>query len=416
MKLPFTAILTFALLSLPFFVVKGQGTDHRPGPLNFFLDCEDCDFDYVRQELPFISFVRDPQLADIQILVTDSKTGGGGDKYYLNFIGLKNFKGTNFEYNVTTSQTDTEDHIRKELLKSFKIGILQYYAKNGSLDDVKIDINENGNKKAGPQLIDPWNKWVFRFDTGGEFQKEESQNAYSVKSEIRVEKTTEEWKTRIEAESEINRENYYDDDQLISDKQDSRNLTAYLIKSINAKWSAGFFGYYESQTYLNIKHDYGTSAGIEYNFFPWPESNRRIFSIRYNAGLNFINYTEQTIYEKMKETLLSESIYLNLILIQPWGEISVGLEGRHYFHDFSKSRLTLESDFSLRITKNFSVYFKLQSEIIHDQLYLPIGDASREDILLKRRKLATTYEINGDLGLRFTFGSIYNNIVNERFR
>jgi hypothetical protein len=408
--------LTFTLLSQSVFEGNGQGTGQKPGTLNFFLDCEECDFNYVRQELPFISFVRDPQLADIHVLVTDSKTGGGGHKYFLNFIGLKDFKGTNLEYNVITSQTDTEDYIRKELLKSLKTGILQYYAKNGSLDDVKIDINENGNKKAGLQLIDPWNKWVFRFETGGEFQKEESQNAYSITSEIRIEKITEEWKTRIEAESEINRENYYDDDQLISDNQDSRNLTAYLIKSINTKWSTGFFGSYESQTYLNIKHDYGTSAGIEYNFFPWAESNRRIFSIRYNAGFNFINYTEQTIYEKMKETLLSESMLVNLILIQPWGEISVGLEGRHYFHDFSKSRLTLESYFSLRLTKNFSVFCELQSEVIHDQLYLPTGDASREDILLKRRKLATTYEINGSLGLRFTFGSIYNNIVNERYK
>jgi hypothetical protein len=106
---------------------------------------------------------------------------------------------------------------------------------------------------------------------------------------------------------------------------------------------------------------------------------------------------------------------VHLELIQPWGEISVGLEGRHYFHDFSKNSLTLESDFSIRITKNLSVYCEVQSEIIHDQLYLPSGDASRDDILLERRKLATTYEVSGQLGFRFTFGSIYNNVVNERF-
>lgn len=138
-------------------------------------------------------------------------------------------------------------------------------------------------------------------------------------------------------------------------------------------------------------------------------------SVTYRAGIDAYNYFEETIFDKLKETLLSESLELNLELIQPWGEISVGLEGSHYFHDFPKNRLTLESDFSIRLTRNFSVYFELVSEAVHDQLYLPKGDASLEDILLRRRKLATTYEISGEMGIRFTFGSIYNNVVNERF-
>jgi hypothetical protein len=73
------------------------------------------------------------------------------------------------------------------------------------------------------------------------------------------------------------------------------------------------------------------------------------------------------------------------------------------------------SDFSIRLTKQLSVYTEIYSQVIHDQLYLPKGDASLEDVLLKRRKLATTYEISCELGLRFTFGSIYSNVVNERF-
>jgi hypothetical protein len=87
----------------------------------------------------------------------------------------------------------------------------------------------------------------------------------------------------------------------------------------------------------------------------------------------------------------------------------------HLFHDFSKNRLTTQADVSVRLTKNLSVYCEVQSQVIHDQLYLPKGDASLEDILLRRRKLATTYEIAGQFGFRFTFGSIFNNVVNERF-
>lgn len=393
----------------------GQEEPERQGNISFFLDCFHCDFTFVRQELPFVSFVREPQLADVHILVTESETGGGGNRFFLNFIGLKDFKGSDFEYIVTTNQSDTDDDVRKALLKMIKIGILPYYSKTSFVDQLNIDLEESGEKTADDMFIDRWNKWVFSLESGADFQKEESQNEYSIDNEARAERITEEWKTSLEASYEINRENYFDDGVKITNKQDTKQVQAEIIKSLNEKWSAGIFGNYSSQTFLNIKNNFGTAAGIQYNFFPWKECNRRVFAIGYGLGLNIYDYNEVTLYEKMHETYLYGILILDLKLIQPWGEISVGLEGQNLFRDFSKNHLTLQSDISLRLTKNLSVNFGMESRLIHDQLYLPKGDASLEDILLKRRKLATTYELSGRIGFRFTFGSIYNNLVNERF-
>lgn len=387
----------------------------RKTPINFFLDCDDCDFTFVRQELSFVPFVRDPKLADVHILVTDSETGSGGNKYFLNFIGLNEFKDSNYEYTIFTKQSDSDDDIRKSLLKIIKIGILPYYSKTAFIEHINIDIEDSEDRAADDMVIDRWEKWVYRISTGGEYQKEESQNEYSLNTEVSAEKITEEWKTSLEVAYEINSENYYDDGEKITNQQDSRELSAEFIKSLNEKWSAGLFGEYSSRTYLNIENKFGASAGLEYNIFPWKECNRRVFAIRYAAGVNYSDYIEETIYDKMSESLWSESLSINIKLIQPWGEFSVGLKGSHYFHDFTKNRLTLESDFSIRVTKNLSVFCEVQSQLVHDQLYLPKGDASLEDVLLERRKLATTYEISGQLGFRFTFGSIYNNVVNERF-
>lgn len=410
-KLLTIIILTGALIQ----TAHSQDTIRKPEVLNFFIDCHDCDFNYVREELPFVSFVRDPQLADVHILVTNSETGGGGEKFFINFIGLNSFKGFNNEYSVITNQSDTDDDIRKSLLKILKIGILPYYSKASLLKNINIDLEESGNRNADEMIIDKWNKWVFNLESGGEFQKEESQNEYSVTTEASAEKVTEEWKTSLSVSYEINRENYYDDGDKITNKQDTKEISGEVVKSLSEKWSAGMFGTYSSRTFLNIRNKYSTAAGVQYNFFPWKECNRRVFAIIYGVGLDIFDYNEITIYEKLNETLLSEAIMINLELIQPWGEISVGLEGQHYFHDFSKNNLTLESDISLRLSRNLSVFCEIQSQLIHDQLYLPKGDASLEDILLRRRKLATTYEISGQVGFRFTFGSIYNNVVNERF-
>ncbi len=392
-----------------------QDDSLKTSTISFFLDCEACDFVFVRQELPFVSFVRDPKVADVHILVTHSHTGGGGNKYFLNFIGLGKFKEVNYEYELSTQPSDTEDDLRKSLLKVLKIGILSYYSNSGLLDKIIIDIKESDNQKAQNLVIDPWDKWVFSIESGGDFQKEESQNDFSLMMETGIRKVTDEWKVILQGNYEINRETFYDNGEEITNNQDTKELYSELVKSLTSKWSAALFGSYASRTFNNIRNNYEFAAGIEYNLFPWSESNRRVFSIGYGGGINYFDYNEETIYNKINETLFSESVRVNIDLKQPWGEISFELEGRHYFHDFSKNRLTLESDFSVRLTRNLSIYCELQSNIIHDQLYLPKKDASLTDILLERRKLATTYEIRSELGIRFTFGSIYNNIVNERF-
>ncbi|MFO7719629.1 MAG: hypothetical protein R6W85_04220, partial [Gillisia sp.] len=53
-------------------------------------------------------------------------------------------------------------------------------------------------------------------------------------------------------------------------------------------------------------------------------------------------------------------------------------------------------------------------DYVQDQLSLPKGDASLEDLLLQLRQLATTYGISLSLGLSYSFGSVFNNVVNTR--
>jgi len=52
---------------------------------------------------------------------------------------------------------------------------------------------------------------------------------------------------------------------------------------------------------------------------------------------------------------------------------------------------------------------------IHDQINLPKGDATLEDILLRLKEVESSYYYKLSIGLNFTFGSIYSNIVNPRF-
>jgi len=122
--------LLFILLNFIFLSPNIAQETQNASPINFFLDCWRCDFDYVRQNLEFISFVRDPNLADVHILSSSSRTGSGGDKYYLNFIGRNDFAGQNYEYTYTSDQSETDDETRNGLLQLIKTGIIQYYSQS----------------------------------------------------------------------------------------------------------------------------------------------------------------------------------------------------------------------------------------------------------------------------------------------
>lgn len=406
--------LLFILLNFIFLSPNIARETPNASPINFFLDCWRCDFDYVRQNLEFISFVRDPNLADVHILSSSSRTGSGGDKYYLNFIGRNDFAGQNYEYTYTSDQSETDDETRNGLLQLIKTGIIQYYSQSEFFNQVYIGLTDTENRKALHLVEDPWNKWIFRIEAGSDYEREESQNEFSLRTEFDIDKVTEEWKTEFEAEYNIDRENYFDDGEKIINRQTRKSIRAEYIKSLTPKWSAGMFSGYFSDTYINVQRDLGLDAAFEYNIFPWDISNRKVFTFRYIAGVSARQYFEETIYNKTNETLFNEALELNLELIQPWGRIESRLQGRHYFHDFSKNRLTFDSELSVRLTRQLSVYSELQFEVVHDQLYLPAGGASLEDVLLRRRKLATTYELRVEFGFSFTFGSIYSNVVNER--
>ena len=52
---------------------------------------------------------------------------------------------------------------------------------------------------------------------------------------------------------------------------------------------------------------------------------------------------------------------------------------------------------------------------MRDQVFLPRRGASDEEILLQQRDLLTDFDYRLNVSLSYTFGSIFNNIVNPRF-
>src|SRR5688572_28752630 len=65
-----------------------------PATINVYIDCNFCDFDFIRTEVPYVNWVRYRAVSDVHLLATSQNTGGGGQEYVFNFIGLRGFAQT----------------------------------------------------------------------------------------------------------------------------------------------------------------------------------------------------------------------------------------------------------------------------------------------------------------------------------
>ena len=227
---------------------------------------------------------------------------------------------------------------------------------------------------------------------------------------------TDQWKLEAFAYYDYDRNRFdIDDTTTISSVSKSYGSGLFVVKSINEHWSiaAGYDIY--SSTYRNKDIGFFVYPALEYNIFPYSQSTRRELRISYKIGYVYNNYVEETIYDKPEEKLFHESISATLDTKQPWGSVSTTLAGYHYFYDFSKNRVTLLGDLSLRLIKGFSLDLYGHGSWIHDRLSLPKRDLTPEEIMLKIRQQATQYDYYMSIGLTYTFGSLYSNIVNPRF-
>jgi hypothetical protein len=191
---------------------------------------------------------------------------------------------------------------------------------------------------------------------------------------------------------------------------------ALAVRSLNEHWSIGAVGSLSSSTFLNHRFRMRAGPAIEYSVFPYSESTRRLLTLYYTAGYHRFDYREITLFDKTEETLADQLLEASLNLRQPWGNAFASAQIAQYLTDLDKYRISGFGELEVRLFKGFSVEVFGELSRRRDQIYLPKGEASNEEILVRQRELATGYQYDISFGISYSFGSIYNNIVNPRFR
>lgn len=412
----FSPILVLALLALTLVAPSGQA-QITSRAFGFFLDCRDlnCDQDFFRQEIAFVDHVRDRTAADVHVLVTQQQTGGGGNEYTLAFYGQRRFDGVSDTLTLAIPQGSTEDEQRRALVRRIRLGLARYLARTPEGERAAVTLALPSPTNAPRVTFDPWNAWVFETEAQVELQQERSSSNTELGLDVRADRITEHWKTRISIGGDYEDESFDIEDERITSVQRNFGVNVLQVRSLGGQWSAGLRLAAGSSTFKNQQLGVVLAPAVEYDLYPYDEATRRQLYIHYAVGGRSFRYEDTTVYFKLRETLPFESLHLSYMQKQTWGSLNVQVSGYHFLHDLGKSRLDFNAGASLRIIKGLSFEFYGEYAVIHDQLYLPKGDLTREEVLLRQTQLATGYQAQIFAGLSYTFGSVFNNVVNPRF-
>jgi hypothetical protein len=425
------------LLLLAALLVHGAlASAQSPAPaattrLTVFLDClASCDFDLVRQEITYVDWVRDRTVADVHLLVTSQGAGGGGSEYTLAFLGQRSAAGRGDTIRFTTNPTTTSDEQRRMLAHHVAAGLVPFLVRGGNARLLRIaaagaNDDADDERPSGGAVRDPWRAWVFELGVDGGLEGEALYESTQVDGRVEANRVTEIWKFNFEFEYE-----YQDDRVTDQELDDAGNVTssetfrnlqrnwdgdALLVRSVGSHLAAGFNASLSSNTFRNIRRALQLGPAIEYNLFPYREATRRELTFQYGVGVEINRYVDTTIFDRVRETLPVHYLQANYESRQTWGSAELRAEHRNYLSDGSKRNTEVGGFLTMRVFKGFSVNTHAEYSWIRDQITLRKGEGDQVDVLLRRRELLTGYQYSVGLGLSYTFGSIFNNVVNPRF-
>jgi hypothetical protein len=390
-----------------------------PPTLRVFLDCSasvTCDSAYVRTAITYVSYVRDPSVADVHVLLTAEPTGSGGQVTTGRFIGRAALEGLVDTIDIATERGATDDEQRRAIVQLLNLGLVRFAARTGLANDLLVSYKPS--TAAGTSLVrhrDPWQAWVFGLGLSTQITGQQySQQSY-VQGTLTADHVTDAWRLDFLFSG------YYSQSSLNADSVDETTVlrgtlnTVQVARSITPHWSAGFVASASASDYLNESLAAHFAPAIEFDVYPYAQATHHQLTFLYALGATYFHYDQRTIFDKLTEVHGDQTLTIALGITDPWGTLTGFVQAAALLDNAERNREVLGGNFSVRIFRGLSVFIQPSVSSIHDQIYLPAAGATSYDILLARQQLATEYQYQMAVGLTFTFGSIFNGVVNPRF-
>ncbi|MBC7865428.1 MAG: hypothetical protein IAF38_20805, partial [Bacteroidia bacterium] len=352
----------------------------------------------------------------IYLMVTVNNTGGGGTTFKFYFSGQNKFSGQNDTLVFNSFANQAEAEIRAGMAETMKKGLLKYIVQTRLINKISYSVDTTEESMNAGKVKDKWNFWSFNinsdiFGNGNSYQKNFNMNYF-----VSASRTGEKVKTSTGSWYNMNTQEYKIDDTTIV-RGFQNNLGAYhlLTFSLGKHFGWGQFASYFQSSQSNLLNSISYYPAIEYNVFPYEKATRKQLRFTYRAGIRYQDYVERTVYGKMNELYGQHSLVVQYSQIEKWGSVDISAGGWHYFNYSKNFSASVYPSINFNPAKGLRIGIWGGFNIVRDQFYLRASDVSTEEILLNQVKLKTDYTYNLGFNIGYTFGSIYNNIVNVRF-
>lgn len=400
----------FILLPFPLFS-QMNGEDYEARSLKVFVETLEVPLEILKQEVSFADFVSSQEEANVTVAMTE-EFREGQRIIKIVFAGQKELAGKNYQSELSLPEGMEKEKQQQAIAQAIKTGLVPLAGRTPAARKLKIKLEEEVRPTA---VVDPWNFWVFSLSANSFLNGEKSYSYQSFFGNFSANRVTPDWKIRLSVSGNFYRNSFEYEDLTYISQSHGYSFRGLVARSLGEHWSIGAFATLTSSTYQNIKFASRISPAIEYNIFPYSQSTKRQLRLTYSLDVGPAFYFEETIFDRTRQFLVSENLSATLELKQKWGTITTGIEGSHYFHDFSKYRIELGTDLSVRLFRGFSVNVHGSYSRIHDLISIAKAGASWEDVLLMRKQLATSYEYYFSVGVSYSWGSIFSHVVNPRF-
>jgi hypothetical protein len=361
-----------------------------------------------------VNYVRDRNDADVHVLVTTETTGGGGTEFTISFFGLGRFAEVNQTLRYIALKTATEEERRAGLLEVLKRGLVRYVSDTPLADSISISFLPRIGSGRRP-AADAWDLWVFSVNASGSAGGERSSRGGSVRGSVSANRTTDAWKVTLFASTSYRADTFQLGEEDFKSISRALDGSALLVKTLNRRWSSGIVATATSNTFLNYDLRTRIAGGFEYNIFPYTQSTRRLLTLQYTVGANDMKYAEETIFGKTQERLADQRFATAFSMQQRWGSGFAEVAFSQFLSQPDKRSVTATADANIRLSRGLSLTISGNATSTRDQIYLARSAATVEEILVRRRQLATNYAYAVTFGISYSFGSIFNNVVNPRF-
>lgn len=414
-------LLSFVLTLLCINTLQANTPSYKAENLRVYIDCQSyCDLDYIKREIAYVDYVNDRFQANVYLLITSQTTGSGGREYKLQFEGQQDFAGITDTRNYIRQATATDDEDRQEAVKAIKIGLLPYILKTDKVKDMVITFTDASTNKQSAESNtkpgdDPWNFWVFNLNMRGYFSGDKNYSSNNLNGGVSASRVTDASKTDFTANMSRSQNRFGEGKDEFNYTNKSYRFSNTTVWSLGKHLSAGGYISAEKTDYSNYDLNLSVTPAIEYNFYPYSESNNKYIGLMYKVGPRYFDYIDETIFLQTKELRFQQSLSLDMSFNQKWGQLSGSTSYSHYFHDTSKKRVSFSGFADVRLIKGLSLNLGGYYAIQRDQLNIIKGEVTDQDLLTRRRQLNSNYDFYVNFGVRYRFGSLFNNIVNPRF-